>query len=518
MTSYQKVLQQRRQQMSRLTLTRRALLQGSMSGLLYAPFAGAANSFAQPENVARVHSALAKDLRARVVGPVHVFGEPNYELKRTDVWSRLVPARFPQAIVTASKVEDVVATVQYAAANGFRVSIRGGGHNWSVSSLRDDAILLDLGQLRSMRIDPSSRRAKISPGVSSAALVEAASPYGLGFPVAHCPSVPLSGFLLNGGFGWNTNTWGTAAAHIEEMSIVTADGELLRASERENSELFWAARGSGPGFFGVVVEFVLNLQTLPKEIRAANFIVPLSLAGEMAQWVDDKRDEIPVNVELAYLVANGGGIATDPGLCAVSAVSFRDNAADALDDLSFLEDFPLASRALVHESGVPTSFEDLLETTSSLFPPGLRYLGNTHWTEEPLNDFYPQYAEHLTGAPTPFAFSNCVLYPTRHQNTPSLPDAAVSMQRQVLCLHYAIWESEFGDSQNHAWFRKSDDLFKPHSQGHYIGETDLNLFPENAGGSYSGPAWQQIQELRKRHDPQGLFYDYLQGESLSTPG
>ncbi|MEM7571121.1 MAG: FAD-dependent oxidoreductase, partial [Pseudomonadota bacterium] len=393
-------------------------------------------------------SKMRADLASMVSSPVAVPGEDLYEQRRSDIWSALVPERYPSAIVTAQSVGDVQAAMRYASANGLQVAIRGGGHNWSVASLRDDSVLIDLGQLRELKIDRARARAYVRPGISGGALLAAARQEGLAFPIAHCPSVPMSGFLLNGGFGFNSNAWGTAAAHILSMDIVVATGELVRAAPDENADLYWAARGSGPGFFGAVVGFELNLMPDPKAILSTNYILPLSQAAEAAAWAESLRERAGVKVEFTYLASAFGGNPADPGMCIVGGIAFCDSAAEASKELAFLAECPLADRALMVEREVDTSWDTMLEAVAGLFPPKLHYLGNTIWSDAPITEYYPGFAKLLETPASPFNFSNCVFYPVGKPDAPVLPDAALSMQRQTLCLYYSIWDDPADTRKN----------------------------------------------------------------------
>lgn len=457
----------------------------------------------------RCSPALGDALGRIVSGPVSVRGDAAYEARRSDIWSALVPERYPQAIVTALSIGDVQAAVRYAASHGLKVAIRGGGHNWSAASLRQDSLLIDLGQMRDMRIDAKARRAYVSPGCSGGALLQAALDEGLAFPVAHCPSVPLSGYLLNGGFGFNSNSWGSAAAHVLAMDIVLADGELVRASPEENAALYWAARGAGPGFFGIVVGFELNLLQNPGSILATTYVFPLAMAAELAAWAQERAAEAPVSVEYTYLVAASGGNPAQPGLCVVGGIAFTGDDAASQQDLAFLADCPFAEKALVAERAVRTSWESLLESVAALFPPRLHYLGNTIWTQAPITGMYPGFARMLQEPSSPYNFSNCVFYPVGRPDAPVLPDAAVSMQQQILCLYYAIWDDPAATAANRQWFQAANALFEAHAGGHYIGETDLNLYPAYGPGCYGAGEWARLAQLRQVWDPQGRFFNFL---------
>lgn len=173
-------------------------------------------------------------------------GDLGYDRARADaVWNGLTPERFPEAILQAAAERDIPLALAWARAAGLRVSTRSGGHNWSGSQLRDGGLLIDLSRLRHCSVDPVSATAEVGPAVTGTDLVEALAPHDLAFPVGHCPSVAVGGFLLSGGLGWNSRVWGPACADVLEIRAVTADGRTVICSETENADLFWAARGAG---------------------------------------------------------------------------------------------------------------------------------------------------------------------------------------------------------------------------------------------------------------------------------
>jgi FAD/FMN-containing dehydrogenase len=434
---------------------------------------------------------------------------PGYDTARGGVWHANVPERFPAAIVRAGSVNDVIAAVRFAGQQGLRVAIRGGGHNWSASSLREGSLMIDLGGLNAMQVDPESRTARIQPGVSGGALVAEALKHGLIFPVAHCPSVPMSGFLLNGGYGFNAGQWGPSALLIDEMQIVTADGELVTATATENPELFWSARGSGPSFFGVVVGFVVRLQPNPRAILATNYIFPLAATSQATAALQAIRSDCPDNVELTFLASAGAGPPAMPAIGIVSGIAFADDVASAERSLKFMDNFAAADAAIVKEQRVPLEWSGLFEMVAGLFPAKMHYLGNTIWTDARVDDLYVPYADHLAAAPNRHAFSNCVLYPPGFAERAKTYEAALSLQGDTLSLQYAIWNDPAEAATNEKWFRRSIDLFQRHAHGHYIGETDLNLYPQFAKGAYAQEAWARLSSLRRKFDPDGRFHDFL---------
>src|SRR5215831_11439406 len=187
-----------------------------------------------------------------ITGNVFWRDDPGYEQARLDaVWNFRKPDRHPEVIVQAVSESDVVAAVKLAIERGLRVKARSGGHSWSASSVRDGAMLIDLSRLAEIGFDPDTGIASVQPGGRGRELNAKLAEHGLFFPTGHCPTVGVGGYLLQGGWGWNSRAIGPACLSVEAVDVVTAKGELIRADATQNSDYLWAARGSGPGFFGV---------------------------------------------------------------------------------------------------------------------------------------------------------------------------------------------------------------------------------------------------------------------------
>lgn len=146
-------------------------------------------------------------------------------------------------------------------------------------------MLLDLSQMNGFSVDMNARTATIQPGMKGGDLNHALLKDRLFFPSGHCKPVSLGGFLLQGGFGWNSRLWGSVCCSVLGMDIVTADGELVHASENEHAGLFWAARGAGPGYFGVVTSFDLRLQPRPQAMMKSDYVYPIGVLDDARLWI-----------------------------------------------------------------------------------------------------------------------------------------------------------------------------------------------------------------------------------------
>ena len=227
-------------------------------------------------------------LRRSVRGAVVTADDAGYAATRAGLlFNRRETGRRPGIIVRAAGVDDVRAAVRFAAANGLTVSARGSGHNWSGIALAG-GLVVDLGAMNRVVVDRAARLADAEPGLTNRAFAETLAGYGLAFPVGHCGSVAISGYLLGGGFGWNSGAWGLACHNVEAVEVVMADGRLIRASAVEHPEVFWAVRGGGPEFFGVVAESGAGAAAIVAETsspgtgRAASAVIAASTASMRA--------------------------------------------------------------------------------------------------------------------------------------------------------------------------------------------------------------------------------------------
>lgn len=155
-------------------------------------------------------------------------GEDGYETaRRQSVWNSLLPERFPDLIVQATDADDVVEAVRYARANGHQIGIRSGGHSWVASHLRDGGLLLDVSRLDHCSVDPDRMTARVGPGKVASVFATELDSAGLFFPSGHCEGIRLGGYLLQGGYGWNSKVVGPACESVLGVEVVTADGEKL---------------------------------------------------------------------------------------------------------------------------------------------------------------------------------------------------------------------------------------------------------------------------------------------------
>jgi UDP-N-acetylenolpyruvoylglucosamine reductase len=231
-------------------------------------------------------------LRALVGGDVHVPGDPGYDAARA-CFNITVDQR-PAAIVEPRGAEEVATIVRFAAAEGLRVAPQRTGHNAAPMGPLEESILLKTNRLDRVCIDAPARRARVGAGTRWEDVVPAASELGLACLHGSTPDVSVVGYSLGGGMGWYARKHGLAANHVVAIEVVTPDGRIRWASEKHDTELFWALRGGG-GNFGVVTAIEFELLPLEKVYAGALFF-PVERAGEVLHawraWTADAPEEV----------------------------------------------------------------------------------------------------------------------------------------------------------------------------------------------------------------------------------
>lgn len=452
-----------------------------------------------------------EELQRGLAGTVIPRDDADYEAKRAAmIWNALKPQRRPAAIVQVASVADVQACVRFAREHGLKVAVRGGGHNWNGASLRNGSLLLDLSRLNAVQIDAAARTASVQPVVTNRELARQLAAHGLAFPVGHCPSVTLSGYLLGGGFGFNAGEWGVACFNVTGMEIVTAGGELVQASERENADLFWAARGAGSGFFGVVTRYHLKLFPLPTHIQSSTLMFPLERAGDVAAWMAAAAGKLPANVEctLLYASAPPDFAAKCKQVCIVSAQAFARTNAEAEAALAPIAACPLAE-PLLKDLNRPVTFDDLFNDLDRALPHGKRYAVDTFWLNADPVTVLNQAARHFAKSPSADSMMLALVMPPPPADAPPLPDAAFSMVGPAYVGCYAVWDKPEQDTANTAWVRAIDTTFRNEAIGHYVGEVDLTANDSRAAHCFAKPNWARLEQLRAKFDPTGVFNTYL---------
>jgi FAD/FMN-containing dehydrogenase len=445
-----------------------------------------------------------------VQGKVIYRQDEDYELwRQAMVWHTSIPDRFPDTIVRASSEEDVIEAVSFAAQNNLKVAIRSGGHNSICSALRDGGLLIDLSELNDVQIDASKQIVSVQPGVRSQQLVTLLELQGLTFPAPHCPMVALGGFLMGGGLGWNYAHLGDIACHsIMAVEVLTADGKLVTANAEQNPDLFWAARGAGPGFFGIVTRYHLKVYPAAKAIVSSTYIHPLDGMGDVTPTLDQLVETKDERVEVLSLLMHSPEARPEAPpeqskVFVVSAYAFADTRDEAESLLAPFSKSVLAEKSVATEEYQEITYQQLYNP-NAVFNSRGRYAADNIWTDEPGNTLHAM-ADHFRHTPAP---RNHVL--TLYGFNPELrEDACFSTIAKHYTACFLLWDREEDDERNFEWLNKAMPIMEPFGKGHYVNEVEVRLRPDRIRDCFSEASWDRLSQLRQQYDPESVFYGYL---------
>lgn len=229
-------------------------------------------------------------------------GDPEYDEARK-VWNAAIDAR-PALIAMCASADDVAKAVTYAVQNGLEIAVRGGAHGMSGKATVDGGMMIHLGALNRVVVDAPSRRVHVGGGALLRDVVDATQEFALATPIGLIGHTGVGGLTTAGGMGWLSRKHGLALDNVVSAEVVTADGRILRASDTENPDLFWAIRGGG-GNFGVVTEFEFALHPVGPMIQLGMLFWGLDHGREVLQLTEEIGVALPaeINVVLAALNA-----------------------------------------------------------------------------------------------------------------------------------------------------------------------------------------------------------------------
>lgn len=443
--------------------------------------------------------------------------DPDWDEARVGrVFNGRRPDRQPDAVLLAASVADVQRGVRLATARDWTVAVRSGGHAWAAWSVRDGGLLIDLGALTDIEYDAQTHVVSAGPAVKGGDVL---SPYleqrGRFFNGGHCPSVGIGGFLLQGGQGWNQRGWGWAAESVVAVDIVTAEGELVRADADHDSDLFWAARGAGPTFPGIVVRFHLATRPLFGALAHTVHGYELDDFTEVMTWLYGAHHHIPDNVEIVVVstptpLPDG----TERRVLLVTGLAFGDDVDQARASLARFNESPLLDRALFVQDAAPSTLAEHRAQQELQNPEHWQYICDNAWidaerTPQGIAAAVEGIRPLFTTNPTDRGFAIWMSNAPRRE----LPDMAFSLHTDAYVAAYTVYEDPAEYDRNRAWVNSVFAHAEPVTAGQYLGDSDMTnrqlrfMAPEN---------WERLQRIIADRDPEGRFHRYLAADPATV--
>lgn len=234
-----------------------------------------------------------QELRTALSGTVVTPEDPGYDEARR-VWNADVDRR-PDVIAYCTSAEDVAAAVSFARRASLEISVRGGAHSMSGTSVGDAGIVIDLSRMNDVDVDPQTRRAVVGGGALLRDVDAATQIHGLAVPSGEIGHTGIGGITLGGGMGWLTRQHGLTIDNLVSARVVVADGRIMRAAADENPDLLWALRG-GSGNFGIVTSFEFALHEVGPEVRLGLLFYGIDQAAGALRTAREVIADLPADV------------------------------------------------------------------------------------------------------------------------------------------------------------------------------------------------------------------------------
>jgi FAD/FMN-containing dehydrogenase len=445
----------------------------------------------------------AEALRAGLSGDVILPGDPGYDDARK-VFNSMIDRR-PAVIARCASTDDVVAAVRFGAENDLPIAVRSGGHSVAGMSICDEGILVDLGGLKRIEVDPATRTARAGGGVLWGEFDAATQEHGLHTPGGRVTTTGVGGFTTGGGYGWTSSKHGLTCDNLISAEVVLADGRVVTASQEENADLFWGIRG-GSGNFGVVTDFEFQLHELGPIVLAGLALWPLERASEVFRGWRDYVAAAPDELSTACVMITAPPEDFVPdrlkGQIAVGmAAMYVGDPEEGAGVVQPLKD--LGPEVDLIQPMPYTAFQAILDPSA---PPGMR----NYWRGEYMSrlpdeaiDTFVTHAPDVAAAGMPL--SQMIIFRIGQGVTAISDDATAFSHRDADYLFHpiSVWENPADDGRVIAANRAFADAMRPFGTG----AAYLNFTPETdrIRDAYGDAKYERLVALKDKYDPDNLF-------------
>jgi len=439
-------------------------------------------------------------------GDVIASDDHDYDDARA-VWNGTVDRR-PRLIARCRGTADVAAAVRFARDSDLGIAVRGGGHNVAGTAVCDDGIVIDLSAMRAVSVDPVRRRSHVQGGALWGDVDHETQAHGLATTGGIVSHTGVGGLSLGGGIGWLMRKHGLTVDNLEGAEVVTAEGNIIRASAEEHPELFWALRGGG-GNFGVVTSFRYGLHPVGPTVMAGPVFWSAEDTTEVLRFYREFVADAPD--ELGNIVRLG----TIPPLAVVSEeLHFRPAIAVASCYAGPVEDGERAlgalrrfGRPLVDLVG-PTRYVDHQSGIDDTVPHGWHY----YWKATNLTGLsdavIDTVAEHAYRATSPWSYAAMFHLGGAVARVPHDATAYQGRDAEHNIIIDAVWlpgEDETVGSPETAWAREFLGALQPHRAGVYVNFLDSDDDASRVREAYGGETYRRLAEVKARYDPENVF-------------
>ena len=435
---------------------------------------------------------FAAELSGRVVEP----HDPDYDTVRS-VHNGMVDKR-PALIACCQNTADVADAVRYGCERELQISVRGGGHNVSGSSVTDGGLMIDLAPMKAVLVDPVARRARCQPGVHWGEFNRETQLHGLACTGGVVSTTGVAGLTLGGGIGWLMGRFGLALDNLVSAEVVTARGEVVTASEASHPDLFWALRGGG-GNFGIVTCFEFQLHPLTAMLLGGAILHPIEDARDMLRFFRDYTaagipDELVLTAALQYH-PDGSGVP-------VAVILAGHSGSEAEVELA-----PIRAFGKPLEDGIgPISYCDVNAMLDAGLPRGARNYWRSSFMETLDDGAIDVMVDGFHAMPSEVSL---LLIEHLHGEVSRIDATATAVAHRFdgyNLLGLSQWSEADDDAPNIAWARETHaaltGFLSPGAYSNYLMDDEGDA---RVRAAY-GVNFERLQKIKAVYDPDNVFH------------
>ena len=445
--------------------------------------------------------------RAGFSGQALTPGHPDYDRSRA-IWNGAID-RKPAVIACCTTAEQVADAIRFARASGLEIAIRGGGHSYAGNSVCDSGLMIHLGAMNGVVVDPAARRALCGGGATWADVDAATQQHGLATPGGFISHTGIAGLTLGGGIGWLTKKAGLSCDNLVAAQLVTADSRIVRASKDDNPELFWALRGGG-GNFGVVTSFEFALHPVGPLVNLGLFFFGLENGPQALRLARDFIKTLPPEAT-AFL---GIGLSAPPAPFVPEQYRLRPRHALLVVGFGSPEEHqamvaPIRKAVTpLFELVTPIPFVALQQMFNESVVWGTLGYEKALYLDELSDAAIAVIGEHVPKKTSPLSFCPTFILDGAYR-TPGDADTAFGGSRAagyVFNVEAAAPNRELYEADR-TWARNFWDAMRPHATGsggyvNFMVEAD----EDRVRASYGEAKYQRLARIKAEYDPGNVFH------------
>ena len=421
------------------------------------------------------------------------------------IWNGMIN-KHPGLIARCKNSKDVSAAVKFARYHNLLISIRGGGHNVAGNAVCEGGLMIDLSLMNNVLVDQKKMTAIVGPGSTLGNADTETQKYGLVIPSGIVTSTGVAGLTLGGGFGWLSRKWGLTCDHLITTEVVTAEGEIIKVSNKENPDLFWGLKGGG-GNFGIVTSFEFNLRELGPEITGGLIIYKLEDTEKVLPLYNDYISSAPreVTTLIVYRYCPPAPFIKEEfhgtPIFAIGAL-YAGKADKGLEVLKPIKQIGSPIGDMI----IPKPFVTHQAMLDAGQPKGACY----YWKSEYLKEVSQSLSEKFVEQTFNMSSKSSII--AAFQLGGAITDigedeTAYSFRNAEHVININTQWQNISESEKHiSWARKTQQLASPFSMGSgYINFASADETQERVTATYGMKKYEKLVSLKRKYDPDNFF-------------